>query len=139
MDKNVTEETYLVKPQKENTNLWSTDPGDKYDIPTETCVVHKAPEQVEMINVVGKTLTEAKKLIEAKGLKVDIKYSEDKKKKEDVVLAQSVKEKEKVEKGKTITLTINKLSKTENKVENTTENTTTNIINENTTKTNTTT
>ena len=137
--KNVTEETYLVKPQKENTNLWSTDPGDKYDIPTETCVVHKAPEQVEMINVVGKTLTEAKKLIEAKGLKVNIKYSEDKKKKEDVVLAQSVKEKEKVEKGKTITLTINKLSKPENKVENTTENTTTNIINENTTKTNTTT
>lgn len=137
--KNVTEETYLVKPQKENTNLWSTDPGDKYDIPTEHCDIHKAPEQVEMMNVVGKTLTEAKKLIEAKGLKVDIKYSEDKKKKEDVVLAQSVKEKEKVEKGKTITLTINKLSKPENKVENTTENTTTNTINENTTKTNTTT
>ena len=137
--KNVTEETYLVKPQKENTNLWSTNAGDKYDIPTEHCDVHKAPEKVEMINVVGKTLTEAKKLIEAKGLKVDIKYSEDKKKKEDVVLAQSVKEKEKVEKGKTITLTINKLSKPENKVENTTENTTTeNTTNTNTTKSNTT-
>ena len=88
-----------------------------------------------MINVVGKTLTEAKKLIEAKGLKVDIKYSEDKKKKEDVVLAQSVKEKEKIEKGKTITLTINKLSKPENNIGNTTENTTTNNTTTNTTNT----
>lgn len=139
--KNVAEETYLVKPQKENTSLWSTDPGDKYDIPTEHCDVHKAPEKVEMINVVGKTLTEAKKLIEAKGLKVEIKYSEDKKKKDDVVLAQSVKEKEKIEKGKTITLTINKLSKNENKVENTTTNsinTSTNTITSTNTTTNTT-
>ena len=69
--------------------------------------MHKAPEQVEMINVVGKTLDEAKKAIEKLGLKVKIKYSEDKK--AGIVLAQSVKEKEKVEKGKTITLTIGKL------------------------------
>ena len=62
--KDVEEKTYLVKPQKENTNLWSTNAGDKYNIPTETCDVHKAPEQVEMINVVGKTLDEAKKAIE---------------------------------------------------------------------------
>lgn len=131
--KNVEEETYLVRPEKENTNLWSTNAGDKYNIPTETCDVHKAPEQVEMINVVGKTLTEAKKLIEEKGLKVDIKYSEDKNKKEDIVLAQSVKEKEKIEKGKTVTLTINKLSKPENTIENETiDNTTTNTTNTNT-------
>lgn len=137
--KNVEEKTFLVKPQKENTNLWSTNAGDKYDVPTETCDVHKAPEKVEMINVVGKTLTEAKKLLEAKGLKVEIKYSEDKKKKEDIVLAQSVKEKEKVEKGKTITLTVNKISKNENKVENTTTNEVTNTTtNTNTTTTNTT-
>lgn len=137
--KNVEEKTFLVKPQKENTNLWSTNAGDKYDVPTETCDVHKAPEKVEMMNVVGKTLTEAKKLLEAKGLKVEIKYSEDKKKKEDIVLAQSVKEKEKVEKGKTITLTVNKISKNENKVENTTTNEVTNTTtNTNTTTTNTT-
>lgn len=137
--KNVEEKTFLVKPQKENTNLWSTNAGDKYDVPTETCDVHKAPEKVEMMNVVGKTLTEAKKLLEAKGLKVEIKYSEDKKKKEDIVLAQSVKEKEKVEKGKTITLTVNKISKNENKVENTTINEVTNTTtNTNTTTTNTT-
>ena len=109
------------------------------EINTETCDVHKAPEKVEMMNVVGKTLTEAKKLLEAKGLKVEIKYSEDKKKKEDIVLAQSVKEKEKVEKGKTITLTVNKISKNENKVENTTTNEVTNTTtNTNTTTTNTT-
>lgn len=123
--KDVEEKTYLVKPQKENTNLWSTNPGDKYDIPTETCNVHKAPEQVEMINVVGKTLDEAKKAIEKLGLKVKIKYSEDKK--AGIVLAQSVKEKEKVEKGKTITLTIGKL-KDNNDKKNETTNTTTNTI-----------
>lgn len=123
--KDVEEKTYLVKPQKENTNLWSTNPGDKYDIPTETCNVHKAPEQVEMINVVGKTLDEAKKAIEKLGLKVEIKYSEDKK--AGIVLAQSVKEKEKVEKGKTITLTIGKL-KDNNDKKNETTNTTTNTI-----------
>ena len=44
--KNVEEKTFLVKPQKENTNLWSTNAGDKYDVPTETCDVHKAPEKV---------------------------------------------------------------------------------------------
>ena len=70
---------------------------------------------------------------------VEEKYSEDKKKKEDIVLAQSVKEKEKVEKGKTITLTVNKISKNENKVENTTINEVTNTTtNTNTTTTNTT-
>ena len=135
--KDVEEKTYVVKPEKENTKLWTTNAGDKYDIPTETCDVHKA-EQVEMINVVGKTLDEAKKEIEKIGLKVEIKYSEDKNKKDGIVLAQSVKEKENVEKGKTITLTINKI---ENKDNNDIENTTTNeIINTNEiTNTNTTT
>ena len=132
--KDVEEKTYLVKPQKENTSLWSTDPGDKYNIPTETCNVHKAPEQVEMINVVGKTLDEAKKAIEKLGLKVEIKYSEDKNKKAGIVLVQSVKEKEKVEKGKTITLTINKL-KDNNDKKNETTNTITNTITNTTTNT----
>ena len=134
--KDVEEKTYLVKPQKENTSLWSTDPGDKYNIPTETCNVHKAPEQVEMINVVGKTLDEAKKAIEKLGLKVEIKYSEDKNKKAGIVLVQSVKEKEKVEKGKTITLTINKLKDNndkKNETTNTITNTTTNTPTTNTT------
>ena len=87
-----------------------------------------------MINVVGKTLDEAKKLIEAKGLKVEIKYSENKKKKDNIVLEQSVKEKEKIEKGKTITLTVNKIEK-QNPIINDINS---NEINTNTTVTNTT-
>ena len=87
-----------------------------------------------MINVVGKTLDEAKKLIEAKGLKVEIKYSENKKKKDNIVLEQSVKEKEKIEKGKTITLTVNKIEK-QNPIINDINS---NEVNTNTTVTNTT-
>lgn len=104
----VEEQTFLVKPSKEETNLWKTDEGDKYNIPTETCDVHKAPEQVEMINVVGKKLADAKKLIEDLGLKVEIEYKENKDKDDGIVLTQSVKEKDKVEIGKTITLTVSK-------------------------------
>ena len=48
----VEEKTFLVKPAKENTKLWSTNAGDKYNIPTETCDVHKKPE-VEKVTVSG--------------------------------------------------------------------------------------
>lgn len=106
---NVEEQTFLVKPEKENTNLWSTKDDGKYDIPTETCTMHKGPDKVKMINVIGKLLEDAKKQIENIGLKVEIKYSEDKTKKDGVVLKQSVQENEEVEKGTTVTLTINKL------------------------------
>ena len=43
--------------------MWSTNAGDKYNIPTETCDVHKKPEveKVTVINVEGKTSAEAKK------------------------------------------------------------------------------
>ena len=110
--KDVEEKIYVTeKPAKENTSLWKTtldEKNEKYKIPEETCDVHKV-EEVEMINVVGKKLDEAKKELEALGLKVEIKYEKNKDKAENIVLKQSVKEKEKVEKGKTITLTINKL------------------------------
>lgn len=104
----VEEQTFLVKPPKEETNLWKTDEGDKYNIPTETCDKHKAPEEVEMINIVGKKITDAKKLLEDLGLKVEVKFEENKDKDDGIVLTQSVKEKEKVEVGKTITLTVSK-------------------------------
>ena len=109
--KDIEERTYTKKPEKEQTTLWSTSAGDKYTVPTETCNVHKM-ETVKMVDVVGNTLADAKKKIEAIGLKVEIKYSEDTKKKDGVVLSQSVKKDEQVEKGKTITLTINKIEKT---------------------------
>ena len=130
--KDIEEKVYTAKPPKENTNLWSTNPGDKYNIPTETCDIHKV-EQVVMINVVGKTLTDAKKELEKLGLKVEIKYDENKKKKDSIVLEQSIKEKEKVEKGKTVTLTINKLKDTSDDDDDDKKNTIKNETKENTT------
>ena len=140
--KNVEEVTYLVKPAKENTSQWSTDPGDKYDVPTETCDTHKAPK-VKMIDVVGKDYADAKKAIEALGLKVELK---DKNIKTGIVSAQSIKKGDEVEKGKSVVLTLKKADsgKTNtvntntvntNTVTNTTTNTTAqdNTLSENTT------
>ncbi len=130
--KETEEKTYLVKPAKENTNLWSTNAGDKYNTVTEQCDVHKAPEQVVVPDVVKETLSKAKEKLEKLGLKVEIKYKEDKKQKENVVLEQSVKKETKVDKGSTIVLTVNKIEKPENNVDdnktNSTTNTTTNTI-----------
>lgn len=120
----VEEKTFLVKPEKENTSLWTTKEDGKYDIPTETCDVHKVVE-VEVPNVINKKIADAKKILEAKKLKVEIVYEEDKKKDDGIVLKQSKKEKEKVAEGTTITLTVNKLN---NKNENTQTNTTTNTV-----------
>ena len=106
--KDVEERIYTKKPEKEKTTLWSTSAGDKYDIPTEVCSVHKV-DKVKMLNVVGSSLTDAKNRIEAIGLKVEIKYSEDKNKADGVVLAQSNSADEEIEKGKTVILTINKI------------------------------
>ena len=107
--KDVEEKTYLVKPKKENTTLWNTSSGGKYSVQTEVCDVHKAPEKVTMPDVIGKTLTDAKRKLESIGLKVEIKYKENKDKKDNVVLEQSIKNNEQVEKGKTVILTINKI------------------------------
>jgi penicillin-binding protein 1A len=124
------EVTYLVKPAMENTNLWTTDDGGKYDIPTETCDVHKAPEQVEVPNVVGKKSADAKKALEDKKLKVEIVYEENKNKDDGIVLKQSKAEKTKVDEGTTITITVNKITKQN---ENVQTNTITNTTVENTT------
>lgn len=128
--KDTEEVTYLVKPAKENTKLWSTNAGDKYDIPTEKCDLHKESEKVEVPKVVGLKASEAKKIIEAKGLKVEIKYDEDKSKDDGIVLRQSKEEKLKVEKGTVVTITVNR--KETNPNTNTT-NPNDNSINNNTT------
>ena len=93
--------------KKENTKLWSTPDGGKYDIPTETCTEHKAPEQVEVPDVIGKKEADAKKTLQDKGLKVEVKYSESDKT-SGIVLSQSKKEGEKVDKDTTITITVSK-------------------------------
>lgn len=105
---NVEEKTYLVKPEKENTKLWTTQDGGKYDIPTETCTQHTAPKKVEVPDVIGKTEAQAKKALEDLGLKVQVKYDSDNSKSNGVVLKQSQKEGTEVESGATITITVNK-------------------------------
>jgi len=134
---NTEEKTYLVKPGKENTKLWSTKDGNKYNIPTETCNVHTAPavEEVTMINVLGKTESKAKTELEKLGLVVGVKYKEDTSKSNGVVLEQSVSANSKVEKGSKVTITVNKIeSSNTNEQNNTISNNVTN--NENTTNTN---
>lgn len=100
------EVTYPVKPAKENTSLWSTNSGDKYDVPTEECDTHKAPDKIDVPNVVGKKASDAKKLLEDKGFKVEIVYDENTNKDEGIVLKQN--KTDKAEKGETIKLTVNK-------------------------------
>ena len=130
------EKTFLVKPAKENTTLWTTKEGDKYKVPTENCDIHKEPEkkQVEVPNVIVKKEAEAKKLLEEKGLKVEIIYDENKKKEDGIVLKQNKEEKTKVDEGTLVTITVNKINNSEKPNENTQTNTTTNT---NTTTTNT--
>ena len=121
----VEEKTFLVKPAKENTKLWSTNAGDKYNVPTETCDVHKKPEEqkVTVTNVVGKTLAEAKKELENLGLTVEVEYKVDNSKKEGTVIRQSVAKDTAVNKGSKITIVISKKEEkkpenVENKIEN---------------------
>lgn len=137
--KDIEEKTFLVKPQKENTNLWTTNAGDKYKVPTETCDVHKEPEkkEVEVPNVIGKKSADAKKELEEKKLKVEIVYDEDKNKDDGIVLKQSKAEKTKVEEGATITITVNKKKSKPQNEEKPPENTV-NTNTQNTTKENTT-
>ena len=105
---NTEEVTFLVKPAKENTTLWSTNDGGKYDIPTEVCTAHKAPDKVEVPNVVGKKQADAKKALEDKGFVVKIQYETNKNKDDGIVLKQT-NSGEKVAKGATITITVNNL------------------------------
>ena len=131
----VEEKTIVKKPEKENTTLWTTKDEGKYDVPTETCDVHKVVE-VEVPNVIGKKLADAKKILEDKKLKVEIVYEEDKKKDDGVVLKQSKKEKEKVTEGTTITITVNKINKPQEPEDTNTTNTETNTITNTVTNTN---
>ena len=135
----VEEQTFLAKPEKEQLGLWKTEDDGKYDVPVDVCTTHKAPDKVKMINVVGKSLTDAKKEIEKLGLKVEVKSGEDKAKADEIVLQQNVKEGTQIEKGKTVSLTVNKLTgsnkneTTNEVVENTTSPETNTTTNTNTT------
>ncbi len=119
--KAVEDKTFLVRPPKENTTLWTTSSGGKYDVPTETCTVHVAPEQVEVVDVVGKKLAAAKEALEDIGFVVNVEYSENEDEDDGIVLKQSVKAKQKADKGSTITLTVNKKKNTNTNTNTTNE------------------
>lgn len=105
---NKEEKSYTKKPEKEESTLWRTDEGDKYDIPTETCDVHTV-KTVKMPNVVGKSKDEAMKILKDLGLKVTIETK--KSSKEDgEVLEQSKSEGTVLKAGDSVTITVSKKS-----------------------------
>ena len=106
------------KPEKEVKGNWSTNDGDKYDVPTETCTTH-TEKQITVPDLKGKTKSEAEKVIKDLGLVTKIEYIESTTD-IDKVISQDVAVGVKAKKGTTITITVGK-SKVENN--NTTDNT----------------
>ena len=111
--------TYTSKPEKEQTDLWKTNDGGKYNVPTETCDIHNA-STIKMPNVVGKTEEEAKKTLEDLGLKVVVRSRESDKKK-GTVISQSVNEGTALKAGDEVAIAIStgKASSSENVISNT--------------------
>jgi serine/threonine-protein kinase len=64
---------------------------------------------VEMINVVGKSESDAISSLEEKGLVVDVKYDEDTNKDDGIVLSQTVSQGTVVKEQSTVTIVVNKL------------------------------
>ena len=114
----VEKKTYIKKPEKEVKGNWSTNDGDKYDVPTETCTTH-TEKQITVPDLKGKTKSEAEKAIKDLGLVTKIEYIESTTD-IDKVISQDVAAGVKAKKGTTITITVGK-SKAENN--NTTDNT----------------
>ena len=100
------EKLYTKKPEKEDTTLWRTNDGGKYNIPTETCAVHTKKE-VTVPNIIGKTKEEAIKTLKDLGLTVTVE-TEESSQKDGTVIKQSKKEGSKVNAGDSITITISK-------------------------------
>ena len=67
-------------------------------------------KQVDMISVTGKSETDAKKALEALGLKVNVAYDEDSSKDNGTTLKQSIEAGKTIDEGTTVTITVNKLA-----------------------------
>lgn len=101
------EEGYVISQEIEaNTEV---NAGDTVKIHVSTGTGIK---QVTMIDVTGKTETDAKKVLEDIGLVVNIGYSEDNSKDNGIVLKQTVEVGKVVDEGTTVTITVNKLAET---------------------------
>ena len=105
---NKEEKSYTKKPEKEESTLWRTDDGGKYDIPTETCDTHTV-KTVKMPNVIGKSKDEAMKILKDLGLKVTIE-TKTSKKQDGEVLEQSKSEGTVLKAGDSVTITVSKKS-----------------------------
>lgn len=148
--KDIEEKTVLQQPDKEKNASWKTSAGGKYNTITETCNVHKKPEEkaveeknennknkeknendkqdsqdenVKVPTVEGLTESAAKELLSYYSLKCSVKYKEDDGT-EGIVIKQSRESGVVVPKNTEIEITVRK-KKTENKeasTNNTTEN-----------------
>ena len=133
---NTEEKTYTKKPEKENTTLWKTNDGDKYNIPTETCTTH-TKKIIKVTNVVGKKQAEAKAALEKLGLKVTVE-TKTSTKDDGIVLSQSLKEGTEVKTGDKITIVVSKKkTSAANEVVNNTVTPSNNTVSNNTTGKNT--
>ena len=91
----------------EKNATWSPKISESKDFPTETCDVHTKAPDVEVPDVVGKTQTEAKKILEAAGFVADPKLDNINGYNKDQVSSQIPKAKEKAAKGSKVTITVN--------------------------------
>ena len=133
---NTEEKTYTKKPEKENTTLWKTNDGDKYNIPTETCTTH-TKKIIKVTNVVGKKQADAKAALEKLGLKVTVE-TKTSTKDDGIVLSQSLKEGTEVKTGDKITIVVSKKkTSAANEVVNNTVTPSNNTVSNNTTGKNT--
>ena len=81
--------------------------GEKVPEGTQiTIVVSTGAASFDMINVVGKPLTDAKSSLEKKALKVNVSYEKNSSVSEGTVISQSIAAGKKVKKGDTVTLSI---------------------------------
>lgn len=109
----VQEKFYAQRPEKEQNAIWSTGKSNKYTVPTEKCTKHNEDtNKVVVENVVGKLEADAK--LALAGLNVQVIEGHDSTKANGIVLTQSLTEGTKVEKGVSITITVNKLANENN-------------------------
>ena len=99
------EEGYVISQETE---------PDKEVLAGDTVKIHVSTgtgiKQVTMVGVVGKTESEANKIITDLGLKVSVAYDEDSSRDNGSVLKQSVEAGKIVDEGTTVTITVNKLA-----------------------------
>lgn len=80
----------------------------------DTVIIHVSTgtgiKQVTMIDVTGKSETEAKTALDKLGLVVNVGYSEDSSKDNNVVLKQTIEVGKVIDEGTTVTITVNKLA-----------------------------